>query len=749
MGVVYRAEQETPRRVVALKLIKAGRASAAALARFAHEAQVLGRLQHPGIAQIFEGGTADTGFGPQPFFALELIDGVSLTEYADANRLTIRERLTLLIKVCEGVQHAHQMGVIHRDLKPGNILIDKRGQPKILDFGIARATGSDMPPSGSEDGSHQAVGTIPYMSPEQLRGNPADIDTRTDVYALGIIAYQLLSGRLPHDTKAATIQDALRIVTSTQPPRLGRLAKTLRGDVEAIIAKALHTDKTRRYQSIADLAADFRRHLADEPVSARTATVLYRFAKFSIRKRGIAVGLVGALVLLVGGLTTVSVLWRAEVARSKADRAARSQEWLEENWQGVRLIWRTALLDAGSDMTVLAALDLVAEKVEAGDFDYEPGEGARIRYELGEMYGLLGLYDKAKRHAQGAVDLRTRQFGNDDPLTLKSMSQLAYFLMEESKLLNKRDSLYKAESLYRETLETQEIVLGDENKDTLVTQGNLALTLFRLEEYAEAESLFRRTVRTNREVLGGDHRETLLAMNNLALTLKKLDKLDDAENLYRETIEAQRKYLPRDDRDTLQSIFNLAGLLRSNEKKTEAERLYREVLAGRRGTLGDAHPDTIEVIVLLAQLANDRETYGEAASLYREILEQSREAYAADDPNITSALIRLGMFLTERGDPLEAEPLLREAVQLRQKAFAEGAWQVANVESALGACLTKVKRFEEAESLLLKSQPIYEKELGAGDDYTLRGVRRIVALYEAWGKPDKAADYRRRLPQAP
>src|SRR5215471_14320434 len=279
MGVVYEAEQQQPRRIVALKVIKPGLASAELLRRFEQESRALARLQHPAIAQIHEAGTADAGFGPQPYFAMELIRGPSLREYVQEHHLNTGQRLQLMVRICEGVQHAHQRGLIHRDLKPGNILVDETGQPKILDFGVARVTDSETQTTRQTD-LGQLVGTLAYMSPEQALGDPLELDTRSDVYALGVILYELLAGRMPYRI-GQSLHEAVQTIREQDPAPLSSMSRIYRGDLETIAAKALEKDKSRRYTSAAELAADIRRNLDHEPITARPPSAAYQLQKFA------------------------------------------------------------------------------------------------------------------------------------------------------------------------------------------------------------------------------------------------------------------------------------------------------------------------------------------------------------------------------------------------------------------------------------------------------------------------------------
>ncbi|MFZ0589259.1 MAG: serine/threonine-protein kinase, partial [Bryobacteraceae bacterium] len=319
MGVVYEAEQERPQRTVALKVIKSGLADPKLIRRFEQEALALGRLQHPGIAQVYEAGTAESGFGPQPYFAMEFIRGQPLLEYANAHQLNARERLELIAKICEAVHHAHQRGIIHRDLKPGNILVDETGQPKILDFGVARATDSDARVTRQTD-LGQLVGTLAYMSPEQVLADPLELDTRSDVYALGVILYELLAGRLPYKI-SPKLHEAVQTIREEEPTSLSAISSAYRGDVETIVSKALEKDKTRRYASAAELAADIRRYLHDEPIMARPASATYQLKKFARRHKALVLGVASVFIVLIAGI----VVSTREAARANAE-AATSRE---------------------------------------------------------------------------------------------------------------------------------------------------------------------------------------------------------------------------------------------------------------------------------------------------------------------------------------------------------------------------------------------------------------------------------------
>jgi predicted Ser/Thr protein kinase len=314
MGVVYLAEQDDPRRMVALKVVRAQALTDETHQRFRQEARLLGLLQHNGIAQIYEAGTTDVDGVETAFFAMEYVQGVPLTNHAAAAQLSTPQRLELLASICDAVHHAHQKGVIHRDLKPANILVDEQGVAKILDFGIARAADPDLKTVTIETRAGQIVGTLPYMAPEQALGRPEEIDTSCDVYALGVVAYELLGRRLPIDVSGCSVVDAARKIREVDPAPLGAIDASMRGDVETIVAKALEKDRERRYASAAELAADFRRYLGNEPIAARPASTFYQLTKFARRHRGLTLGALIAVVALIGGGAIAS--WQAVAARS-------------------------------------------------------------------------------------------------------------------------------------------------------------------------------------------------------------------------------------------------------------------------------------------------------------------------------------------------------------------------------------------------------------------------------------------------
>lgn len=403
MGVVYLAEQDNPRRPVALKVIRPGVSTPSMLKRFEYEAHLLGRLHHPGIAQIYEAGTADAGAGPQPFFAMELVRGQPLTEFAAKRQLTIRDRLHLLVKVCHAVHHAHQKGVIHRDLKPGNILVEMdsaaqgaqavgaAAQPKILDFGVARAIDSDAANRTLHTSAGELIGTIAYMSPEQLSGDVDDIDIRADVYSLGVIFYELLAGRLPHDLRSMRLPERIRTIQEAKIAPLGRVNRALRGDLETIVAKALEKDRARRYQSALELAEDVRRFLSDQPIAARPPSAVYQFRKFAQRNKAMVTGvLLAAVVGPIALSVHVARLSEANARLPVAFQAAREME--------------DPLKPAVTDLDRMRAVRLSARDLERSD----PATAADFQSALGLNFMKLASYSEAREALEKALAIRTR-----------------------------------------------------------------------------------------------------------------------------------------------------------------------------------------------------------------------------------------------------------------------------------------------------------------------------------------------------
>lgn len=387
MGTVYEAEQDSPRRLVALKVISPGLVSRSMLRRFQFETEVLGRLQHSGIAQIYEAGTFDNGAGEQPYFAMELVEGTPIMQYAQQRDLSTQQRLELLASICDAVQHAHQRGVIHRDLKPANVLVTDAGQPKILDFGVARATDSDLQVTTLQTNIGQIVGTVPYMSPEQATGDPHAVDTRSDVYSLGVLGYELLTGRLPYDVREKMLHEALRSIREDEPTPLSTHSRLLAGDVATMIGKALEKDSGRRYQSAAEFAEDIRRYLRQEPIVARRPSRVYQLRMFARRhKPFVAAGSIAVAALIVATVVSISFAVSEASQRTRAER----------RFDDVRQLANAFLFDVDEQLQDVAGATPARESLVTTALTYldhlasDPSADAALLDELADAYIRVG-----------------------------------------------------------------------------------------------------------------------------------------------------------------------------------------------------------------------------------------------------------------------------------------------------------------------------------------------------------------------
>jgi tetratricopeptide (TPR) repeat protein len=780
MGVVYEAEQSNPRRRVALKVIREAWANPELLRRFEQESQALGRLHHPGIAQIYEAGSAATDYAVQPYFAMELIEGIPLVEYADQKRLDTRQRLELMIQVCEAVQHAHQRGIIHRDLKPGNILVEEGGQPKILDFGLARATDSDAQATRQTDVG-QLLGTLAYMSPEQVLADPLAVDTRSDVYALGVILYELLAGKMPY-TLSAQLHEAVHTIQQTDAAPLSAVSRLYRGDIETIVAKALEKDKSRRYASASELAADIRRYLSDQPITAKPASSIYQLQKFARRNRALVAGVAAVFIVLVLGIVASS--WEAVKAR-RAEKIALQQtdiaKAVNDFLQDDVLAQASAMTQfkPDPDLKVRTALDRAAQNIQ-GKFGKQPAVEAEIRTTIGSTYYGLGLYAEARAQQESALALQRSLYGPDNIITIKNELNLAKTEEEQGKFaeadqlnaqtldltrrvfgpdnlytisaMNQLTSVYDQEGKFaqgavlgQQALEISRRVLGPDAIKTLNSEFFLAIMLYEEGKYAEAETLGRHTIEARSRVEGPENPDTLSSMNNLAEFLDAEGKVKDAETVCRQTYELRRKVLGPEHPDTLDTLVNLATILKEEDQFPQAEALDRQALDIQKRVLGPEHPLTLRSMDALAIDARHAGRYAEAESINTSVLAIRRRTLGNDNPDTLTSMAQLADGYRLQEKYAQAEAFERQAFEGRRRVLGKDSPDTLAALSFLALDLDGQQKFVQAEDL-------YKKALQDSPDNPslLNGLAYHDASVSnpAFRRPQEALDLARRAVKA-
>ncbi len=611
MGEVWEAEQSEPvRRLVAIKLIKPGMDSKEIVARFEAERQALAVMDHPGIAHVYDGGASESG---RPYFVMELVRGSPITEYCDRHRLSLARRLELFVPVCRAVQHAHQKGVIHRDLKPSNILVSEREDgplPVIIDFGIAKATGQQLAGRAQATVSGQLVGTPEYMSPEQVDPTTADIDTRTDIYSLGVVLYDLLSGELPIQDEPGSgflhLQQRILVEDPPRPSTLllrrgpraaaiaarrgtdpGSLARALRGDLDSIVMKALEKDRVRRYETANALALDIGRFLAHEPIAARPPSKRYRALKFVRRNRlGVALASLLALALFAGSIgTTVGLVQTRREAR-KANRERQKAEEITEFLKGM-LSQVSPEKAQGREITVRDALDVASAGI--AQFGGEPEIEAELRLTIGGVYSDLGHFDRALPHLERAAALLDAQFGPDHLETIRAHNRRGRCYLG---LARPED----AAALWAAMLPVYREKWGPEHADTLVLMQNLAAAHQELRRYDLAEPLLVQLLEARRRTLGPEHPQTTATLNNLGMLCLDSGRYERAQAHLAEALHIRRATLGATNPRTLGSASNLGDLYLRTGRHAEAEELLREADEGLRHVVGADHPDTLDTV---------------------------------------------------------------------------------------------------------------------------------------------------------
>ena len=699
MGEVWLAEQSAPvKRKVALKIIKAASYDKSALIRFDLERQALAMMDHPAIAKVFDAGSTAEG---QPYFAMEYVPGLPITQYCDEKRLSPSERLLLFIKVCEGVQHAHQKAIIHRDLKPTNILVvevDGKPVPRIIDFGLAKAI-----PEQSQSGTLVTragglVGTPGYMSPEQMDPIAADVDTRSDVYSLGVVLYELLTGVLAVDAQhweSKPFHEVLRQVHEEEPtspstrlitdpaaaaiaekrstdPR--QLANLLRGDLDWITLKALEKDRARRYGTPAELADDLGRYLRKEPVIARPASLVYRTKKYVQRhKFGVAAATAVAMLMIGFGVMQAIELRRITRERDRADRITKFMTGMFKvsNPSEAR----------GNAVTAREILDKSSKDIDTG-LRKDPELQAQLMETMAQTYAGLALYGRAQDLVEHAQAIQSSMFGERSRETLASESYLA-------QLLRAQGHLPEAEKLLQNTLEAQRQVLGPNDPDTLASMDRLGYVYANEARHTDAESMFRQTLNAERKVLGPDDPQTLSTLNELAEILTPQGRYAEADQIYGELVAAQQRTLGPDHPATLLSMSHAAENLEEEGRFLEAEKLYSDVIAAQRRVLGPEHPQTLRAMTMLAVTMAKQGRYSDADELQSQVIEIKTRVLGPTHTSTLQSMEMEALGLSREGRYADSEKMFRDVIETAGKTnqpatVAEAWYNFACAESARG-----------------------------------------------------------------
>jgi serine/threonine protein kinase/Tfp pilus assembly protein PilF len=767
MGSVWLAERCDGRFEgrAAIKLLNISLMGRAGEERFRREGHILARLTHPHIAHLVDAGVSRTG---QPYLVLEHVDGLSIDTYCNEHTLGIEARLRLFLDVLEAVAHAHANLIVHRDLKPANVLVRVDGQVKLLDFGIAKLLEGDADPGDPRPVEPSRLGgalTPGYAAPEQITGG--QITTATDVYAVGVLLYVLLTGQHPAGPAVRSPGDLLRAIVDTEPRRVsdavvcptetaaalarhaaqcgttpGRLRRILRGDLDTIVAKALKKHAPERYASVTDLAEDLRRALRHEPIRARPDTLRYRAAAF-VRRHVRGVVTTAAVLLLLGGSTafyTTRLATERDRARREAAKAAKVSELLTGLLTGADPY---AAREAGGGPTVRGLLDAGAKRVQR-ELVGQPELQAEMLTVMGRTYRRLGIYDQAQLLLEQALAIGRPVFGPEHERLAQSLHDLGVLLSDKGEYEAAGRSLEQALSMRRK-------LLGREHADVAVTLVELGRVYQDQGFNQRAEPLLREALEIRRQVLGREHRETAVSLGGLASVLRLNGDLSGAESLLRECLETNRKL--GEDHPNMAGPLNDLGLIAgARGDYPAAESLFRQALVRNRTSLGDKHPIVATTLNNLSRALLEQGKYDEASSALQDALDIALPALGSGHQLIAIYKINLASVHLSQKRAGAAEALLRQALQIRVRApgvvptrrrtFPEDDWSVGATKSLLGASLAGLARYDEAEAVLLDAHRDLEAALGPRHRDAKAILTRLVALYEAWGRPDRAAAYR-------
>lgn len=806
MGTVYLAERDAPfRKRVALKLIKRGMDTDEIIRRFRYEREILARLEHPHVARLLDGGTAEDG---RPYLVMEYVDGQPIDRYCDERKLSVEERLRLFQSVCEAVQYAHRNLVVHRDLKPSNILVDAQGSVRLLDFGIAKLL-TDEPNGFTSPVTRTGVRvmTPEYAAPEQLKGEP--VTTATDVYALGLLLYELLTGHRPHELQRTGLSEGesrvvfeaserpSNAVTRTVERRrsdgtsekigpdeisraratsVERLQRRLRGDLDTIVLAALRPEPERRYASAEAFLEDIKRHLAGLPVAARGDSPGYRARTF-IRRHRFGVSAAAAFVVLVTGFAVTTAFQQAQTTRER-NIAQQERERAEETAAFLEDLLASGDPFAQERMDTLRVQDLLhrgAARVQE-ELEGRPLVQAQMLNVIGRVYRKLGLQDDAEPLLRKALEIRLGLFGPQHLDVAESQHELAALLYERGDydeaerlsqaaletrrtllgpehtdvadaarqlayVLNLQGRLDEAEQLHREALDVSRRVLGNEHTSVAVSLSTLASLLEDQGDYTEAESLYQESLALRLRLYGEEHPSVAVGLNNLAVLLRNQGRYEEAEPLIRRALSINRAVLGPRHPHTVDNLNILATILRGQGDYEAAEPIFREVLHLRRTLLGPHHPALSITLDSYAALLKASGKYDEAVRAQREAIAVARAAHGAEHFAVFITTSKLAGIFQARGDAVRARDLYEEALALGMRVLPDDNLHLVLTRMSLGTCLTDLGRYAEAEPLLLDSYERLREMQGPESNFTSAAQKHLAALYEAWQKPEQASGY--------
>ena len=764
-GEVWLAERREPMvQRVAIKIIKPGMDSRAVIARFEQERQALAVMDHPNVARVFDGGVTAAG---TPYFVMEHVDGEPINAFADAKRLTLRQRLELFIPVCEAVQHAHHKGLIHRDLKPSNVLvveIEGRAVPKVIDFGIAKAIASERPASTLQTQAGVAIGTPLYMSPEQVAGE-TDVDTRTDVYSLGVMLYELLAGDVPFDARTmrkAAMAEIQRIIRDETPPKPSmrmaqlasdrtatvaharsatseRITSELRSELDWIPLMALRKERDRRYESPQALADDLRRYLDGRPLRAAPDSRAYLARKF-VRRNKVPVAATAAVFVALSAGLGVALWQRGEAIRAQGAEKARADELKRVSDFQSQMLSQIDTTKAGVDLNKDVRTRFAAALEKAGVPEQE--RAARtdaFTRELGRVNSTdaaAALIDRTI--LRPAIQTIGEQFSGQPAVD----AQLRHALAE----LYGRIGLNEAAvPLQESALATRRRVLGEEAPETIAAVGNMGVLLRELGRLAEAEPYHREAIEKSRRILGEERPEAIIAISNMGGLLRAQGKFAEAEPYYREALEKFRRVLGETDQETIRSINNMGVLLAEQGRLADAEPFYREALEKSRRVIGEDHPLTITAINNMGVLLFNQGKAEEAEILLREALEKSRRTLGEEHPDTLLAISNIGGMLLNQGRLADAEPFLRDAVEIRRRTLGDDHPDTLLASNNLGILFLDQQKFAEAEPLLREVLAQRRRTLGDEHVDTLISIGNLGSMLRDAGRLAEAEPFYREV----